>query len=155
MAKGRSQFVGLAGQYYAAYCLAVRDYHVAITGGNVPDVDILVSLADGSRLLSLQVKTQTNALRRRRFESDFREWFVGTSAVGRSNDNLWYVFIDLQESENDEGLTTWQPKAFLVPSTWVAAMVQEHWSMKNYFLHCELWSECEERWDRIKNYFEK
>jgi len=31
MAKGRSQFVGTAGQYYVSYGLAVRQIHAGIT----------------------------------------------------------------------------------------------------------------------------
>ena len=48
--RGRSQFIGSAGQYHVAYCLTVRGIHAAITLGNVPDVDIVAASNDGSKL---------------------------------------------------------------------------------------------------------
>lgn len=90
--RGRSQFIGSAGQYYLAYCLTVRGSHAAITLGDVPDVDVIVATADGSRLLSLQVKTARWAYRSKRYGYELREWEVGSSAVDRSAEGLWYAF---------------------------------------------------------------
>jgi hypothetical protein len=150
MPRGRTQFVGLAGQYYVAYCLTVRGYHATITAGNVPDVDVLVASPDGSRLLSLQVKTSTWAHRTKHYVKNVRQWDVGQSAVGRSNDNLWYAFVDLREQSG----STWNPVAYLVPSGWVSALVQKDFSRKVYFFRHELWPLCEERWDRVQKYFD-
>lgn len=152
MGRGRSQFVGLAGQYHVAYCLTVRGYHAAITLGNVPDVDILVSAPDGAKLLALQVKTSSWAYRPKRYGHELREWHVGESAVGRSNEGLWYAFVDLREETLDDK-TAWSPMVYLVPSTWVATMVTADYSRKIYFLRHELWPACEERWDRIDAFF--
>src|SRR6266436_1342463 len=96
--KGRAQFVGAAGQYYVAYCLTVRGYHAAITARNVPDVDVLVSSADGQRLLSIQVKTSRNAYRPKRYGYELCEWDVGAASPGKAIANLWYAFVDLRES---------------------------------------------------------
>jgi hypothetical protein len=152
MSRGRKQFVGLAGQYHVAYCLTVRGYHAAITLGNVPDIDLLVSAHDGAKLLAFQVKTATWAHRPKRYGYELREWDVGESAVGRGNDGLWYAFVDLQEEVSDSE-TTWSPKVYLVPSLWVASMVTADYARKRYFLRYELWTACEERWDRIDGYF--
>lgn len=152
MSRGRKQFVGLAGQYHVAYCLTVRGCHAAITLGNVPDVDILVSSPDGAKLLAFQVKTAVWAHRPKRYGHELREWDVGESAVGRANDSLWYAFVDLQE-ETADGKAIWSPKVYLVPSLWVASIVTADYSRKIYFLRHELWPACEERWDRIDGYF--
>jgi hypothetical protein len=146
--RGRSQFVGSAGQYCLAYCLTVRGFHAAITLGNVPDVDIVVANAGGSRLLSVQVKTSRWAYRPNRYGYELREWDVGASAVGRSAEGLWYAFIDLQEESPDRR----EPLVFFVPSLWVGNFVKQDWSRKMYMLRSELWQDCKERWDRIEPY---
>ena len=152
MSRGRKHFVGQAGQFHVAYCLSVRGYHAAITLGNAPNVDILLSASDGSNLLSLQVKTSTWAHCPKRYGFELCQWDVGESAVGHSNANFWYAFVDLQEKTVD-GYTSWNPRVYIVPSTWVASMVTANYSRKIYFLRHELWAECAERWDRIDGYF--
>jgi hypothetical protein len=129
----------------------VRGLHGAITGGNVPDVDVIVASHDGAKLLSLQVKTSRNAHRAKRYGYELREWDVGASAVGRSNPGLWYAFVDLQEADG----SVWGPTVFLVPSLWVGSFVREDFSRKMYLLRSELWSSCQDRWDRIEQFFEE
>jgi hypothetical protein len=130
--RGRSQFIGSAGQYYVAYCLTVRGFHAAITLGDVPDVDVVVANTDGSRLLSIQVKTSRWAYRSKRYGYELREWDVGGSAVGRYSPNLWYAFVDLQES--DPGCN---PLVFVVPSLWVSNFVKAEWGRKMYMLRLD------------------
>jgi hypothetical protein len=146
--QARSQFVGSAGQYYLAYCLTVRGFHAAITLGNVPNVDVVVANATGSRLLSVQVKTSRWAYRPNRYGYELREWDVGGAAVGKSAEGLWYAFIDLQ----GESPTKRTPLVFFVPSLWVGSFVQHDWSRKMYMLRSEVWDGCQERWDRIEGY---
>ena len=55
--RGHSQFIGAAGQHYVAYLLGIRGIHAAITLGNVPDVDVLISKPDGSKLLTSAVNS--------------------------------------------------------------------------------------------------
>jgi len=150
--RDRSQFVGLAGQYYVAYALSVRHFHAAITMGNVPDVDVLVAKPDGSCLLSLQVKTARNAYRPKRYGHELREWDVSIHAPGQKQDNLWYAFVDLQEEADRDG--PWKPVGYLVPSLWVGTFVKAEWGRKMFMLRKELWPECEERWDRIRSFLE-
>jgi hypothetical protein len=145
--RGRSQFVGSAGQYHVAYCLTVRGIHAAITLGNVPDVDIVAASNDGSRLLAIQVKTSRGAYRAKRYGYELREWDVGDGAVGRWSAGLWYAFVDLQEQADK-----WQPTVFIVPSCWVGNFVKAEWSRKLYMLRSELWPECQERWDRVAGF---
>ncbi|MBL8692799.1 MAG: hypothetical protein JNJ88_01745 [Planctomycetes bacterium] len=147
--RGRSQFIGLAGQYHVAYSLSVRGFHAAITMGNVPDVDILVASVNGSRLLSIQVKTSRNALRPKRYGAEAREWDVSAHAPGQKQESLWYAFVDLQENEVTESCT---PLVFLVPSLWVGTQVKASWSRKMFLLHKNLWPQCEEQWDRVGSF---
>jgi hypothetical protein len=148
--RGRSQFRGSAGQYYVAYCLTVRNFHAAITLGNVPDVDIVVAKEDGSRLLSIQVKTATWAHRGKRYGYELREWDVGRSSAGRSSENLWYAFVDLQEDDAIQ-----KPLVFIVPSLWVGNFVGIDFSRFMYLLRSELWPDCQERWDHIRGFLDE
>jgi hypothetical protein len=148
--RGRSQFVGSAGQYYLAYGLTVRGFHAAITLGNVPDVDVVVANTDGSRLLAVQVKTSRWAYRPNRYGHELCEWDVGISAVGRAAEGLWYAFIDLQQASEDQR----SPVVYFVPSVWVSGMVKRDCSRKMYMLRSLLWPRCKERWDRISGYLD-
>ena len=152
MGRGRSQFVGTAGQYYVAYCLSIREKHAVTTMGNAPDVDIIVAAPNGSKTLSIQVKTSRYAHRPNRYGYELREWDVGPSAPDLAHENLWYAFVDLQEEETQE-THRWKPMVFLVPSRWVANFVQKDWSRKMFLLRREAWPLCEEKWERIDAYF--
>lgn len=145
MARGRSQFVGSAGEFYVAYGLAVRNIHAALTLGNAPDVDIIVSSGDGARHLALQVKTSRWAHRPKRYGYELCEWDVSAGIINRGRESLLFAFVDLRE---DNG--SWKPIVYIVPSLWVAAFVQPEWGRKMYMLRANLWSQCQERWDRVE-----
>lgn len=147
-ARGRSQFVGLAGQYHTAFCLSVRGFHAAVTLGNVPDVDVLVASVDGGKVLSLQVKTSRWAVRKKRYGHKLREWDVG-NADGKSSPHWWYAFVDLQESGQ-----AWSPKVFLVPSLWVGMFVQPRWKRKMFMLPESLWAETEDQWGKVRQFLD-
>ena len=146
---GKSQFVGAAGQYHVAYCLAVRGIHAAITMGNAPSVDIIASKADGSRTISLQVKTSSWA-QKTSFKHRCREFRA--SLVNAASNRLWFAFVDLQETA-EAGAPKWSPKVCLVPSLWVAGFV-DTWGPGFYQLRDVLWPECEERWDRLASFLD-
>jgi len=150
MVKGKSQFTGLSGEYYIAYCLTVREFHASLTVGNAPNIDVLVSSPDGLNHISIQVKTSRWAYRKNRYGFEVWEWDVGPSAVGRSGDNLWYAFVDLQEKDGN-----YSPQVFLVPSLWVSDFVQPEWKRKMYLLKVKGEEYCHERWDLINKYFGK
>ena len=147
MAQGKSQFVGAAGQYYLGYGLAVRQVHAAITSGNAPSVDVLASSHDGSRMLSFQVKTSSNAYRRNHYGHEGYKWPVSKAVIGKHWESFWYAFVDLQE--NEEG---WKPRVFFVPSRWVAEFVKPDWHMSVYFLPTSAQTLSEERWDLVQGY---
>lgn len=149
MTTGRSQFVGIAGEYYVAYCLAVRNLHASITIGNAPNIDILVSSSDGTKQIAIQVKTSRNAYRPKKHGHQIWEWDVGFSAINRKGENLWYAFVDLQESANG-----WSPQVFLVPSLWVSNYVKPEHSRKMYLLMGTAKHLTHERWDLIEKYLQ-
>ena len=111
-------------------------------------VDILLASRDGSKLLSIQVKTRWSGCRRRWYGHEVWQWDVGAKAVGKHSRNLWYAFVDFAEDANSK------PAVFLVPSIWVAKTVGADWSRKIYPLKIECESLCRERWDLIEKYFD-
>lgn len=143
MAKGKNQFVGTAGQYYVCYELARRGIHASLTIGNAPAVDIVAARADGSRSLSIQVKTSNSAYRRRRYGREGCEWDVGAGAIGKHSATLWYALVDLQASSGKP------PRVFIVPSFWVSEFVLPTFSRKVFFLPATAWELTEARWDRL------
>lgn len=150
MTQGASQFTGLAGEYYVSYCLAVRGYHASITIGNAPNVDVLVASADGKNLISIQVKTSRWAHRIKRYGYEVYEWDVGSSAIGRNGENIWYAFVDLQDHEGK-----CEPQVFLVPSLWVSDFVKPEHSRKMYLLKADAARMCHEKWDFIRQFFDR
>jgi len=147
MAQGKSQFTSAAGQYYVAYGLAVREMNVAITLGNAPNVDLLVSSGDGRRSIALQVKTAQSAYRHRRYGTEGYEWHVGSNVIGNHAERFWYAFVDLQAGDN-----RWDPRVFFVPSRWVAEFVKPDWNPSFYFLPTTARELTMERWDIVRGY---
>ncbi|MGM0783612.1 MAG: hypothetical protein ACQEUM_05845 [Pseudomonadota bacterium] len=143
MTKAKSQFVGAAGQYYVCYELARRGIHASLTVGNAPAVDIVAAKADGSRSLSIQVKTSRGAYRRRRYGREGCEWDVGAGAIGKHSPMLWYALVDLQKGSGQP------PRVFIVPSFWVSEFVLPSFSRKVFFLPATAWELTEARWDRL------
>lgn len=152
MAQGRSQFVGLCGTYFVAYCVTSRGLHAAMTVGNAPNIDMLVSSVDGKRLLSLQVNTSTSAHKSNRYGRELWEWQLPASSGQLRNDSLWYAFVDLREQGEQR-----KPEVFLVPSHWVADFADsewETWGRKLYWLFKEVESQCKERWDLVQRFLD-
>lgn len=60
-----SSLTGAAGVYHVASRLAYDGFHVSVTFGNAPFVDLLASSADGTATAAVQVKTTDYAGRTR------------------------------------------------------------------------------------------
>ena len=94
-----SALTGIAGVYYAAYQLAARGFHAAVTHGNAPTVDLLVGLLDGAATISLQVKTSSWAERNRgRGKNkglDHYEWEIGKKSASICHPDLFFALVDL------------------------------------------------------------
>jgi hypothetical protein len=63
MAAGQAIFAGTAGVFYVMYRLARLGIHASATQGNAAGVDIVASCPNGSRMLTIQVKTTMFATR--------------------------------------------------------------------------------------------
>jgi len=149
--KGRSQYIGLAGEHYVAYSLLVRRFHASVVGGNVPNIDVLVSSGDGYNQISLQVKTSRSAYRPKLWGYEVYQWDVGRSAIGRHSPNHWYAFVDLQE----KNASAWTPTVYLVPSFWVNAWVSHcpDSPRQMYPLKAAASDLCKGRWDYLPKLF--
>ena len=101
--------------------LAKEGIHASCTYGNAPNVDILVSSADGSRTVAIEVKTTEHALRMRgRKEAkapDHLEFPLGRRAAKLNHPNLVLAFVDLRAFSPDS-----DPDVYLYPSTVVAEL---------------------------------
>ena len=125
-------FTGGAGVHYVASRLNARGYHVALTVGNVPAVDLLVSRADGASSVSLQVKTSQWALRTRgRGENkkpNHYEWDIGWNCARLNRGDLIFALVDLKNFEE-------LPDVFFIPSKVIAkyfAAGPENWPRARY-----------------------
>jgi hypothetical protein len=102
---------GAAGVYFVAARLNAMGLQCA--PGNVPSVDILVSNLDGSKLVSLQVKTTMYAMRERgrgEHKKPYEyQWAIGWKSARLDNPNLFFALVDLKEFAE-------LPDVFIVPS---------------------------------------
>ena len=102
--KLESILVGVAGEYLVAGELTLRGYLASITLSNSRGIDIIVSNADGSLSISIQVKTNS---------SGKKSWRLTKKAEQFYSENHYYVFVALQ------GLGQ-RPNFHIVPSKVVA-----------------------------------
>jgi hypothetical protein len=93
---------GVAGEYFVAAELSRRGHIASLTLKNTRGVDILVSNADATRSVGIQVK----AIQSRR-----PAWLLKKSAEEGTASNLFYVFVTLPPDES--------PGYYIVPAaTW-------------------------------------
>jgi hypothetical protein len=78
--------VGVAGEYLVAGELSLRGYTAGITLRNSRGVDIVVSLPDGSKSFSIQVKTSSGKT---------KKWMLNKKAEETAAPNHFYVFVQL------------------------------------------------------------
>lgn len=96
---------GVAGEYFVAAELSARGYIASITLRNTKGVDILCSNANASKTVGIQVKTN---------KSSRREWVLNQKAESYFADNLYYIFVNLNDGQKS-------PDYFVVPSKVVAS----------------------------------
>ncbi len=99
---------GIAGEYFVAAELSRRGYVASLTLRNTRGIDILASDAEATKSVGIQVKTN---------QGDKRYWLLSEKAESETAKNLFYVFVNLNESD--------APHYHIVPRDVVAKYVRE------------------------------
>lgn len=148
MARNHSQLTGTAGEHYVAFRLSQMGFVVALPRGGSPAVDLLASNVDGTKTITVQVKTTEGALRERgrgaERSAHHLEFPLGHKAANLAADRYIYVFVDLMGRK-----PTSHPVAYVVPSSvikaycgsWTATakMVRWHPSLEHAERYRENW----------------
>jgi hypothetical protein len=100
---------GVSGEYFVAAELSKRGYIASITLRNTKGVDVLCSNSEASKTVGIQVKTNSGSN---------RSWILNQKAEDYFADNLFYVFVNLNENKK-------HPDFFIVPSKIVAQYCKE------------------------------
>ena len=100
---------GVAGEYFVAGELSRRGYIASITLRNTRGIDILVSNADATRQVAIQVKTS---------QGSRPQWVLNKKAEDFYADNLFYIFVNLKSPEE-------RPDFYIVSSRQVAGFVKD------------------------------
>lgn len=108
--KLESGLVGVTGEYFVAAELSARGHIASITLRNSRGIDILASSADGTKSISIQVKTNSGGK---------PVWLLNKKAESYYAENHFYVFVTLHS------LGT-RPDFHIVPSNVVAGFVASH-----------------------------
>jgi hypothetical protein len=95
---------GVAGEYFVAAELSKRGYIASVTLRNTKGVDVLCSNANATKAVGIQVKTNSGSK---------RSWILNQKAEEYFADNLFYVFVNLNDNKK-------HPDFFVVPSKVVA-----------------------------------
>ena len=111
-AKLNSSVVGAAGEHYVLCQLMRRGWIAALATEMSPNVDILVSSAEGDTPRSLQVKTAQEV-------SNRKGWHMKPKHETLSIDDLFYVFVNIG-NEPSEPIVS-----YVLPSRVVAGCIRE------------------------------
>ena len=101
--------VGVAGEYLVAAELSLRGYLAAITLRNSRGIDIIASNSDGSKSVSIQVKTS---------KGGSASWILTKKSEEFHSANHFYVFVALCKQGG-------RPSYHIVQSTEVARQISE------------------------------
>jgi hypothetical protein len=130
---------GLAGEYFVAYKLASMGYHVALTRGNAPNIDVLVSSNDGSKLLAIQVKTMKSAWAPRKKEPSESHWNWPVKHTDGKSKGYLFAFVDLEDQ-----------LVFLVPPAEVHLAIKDIKNDRPFFwIYENQKRKYLENWDRV------
>lgn len=137
-----------AGEHFISYKLCLKGYLVALTRGGSPVADILVANPQGTKTVSVQVKTSSYAWRefKRKPENNHWEWDVGRKALEYEGDSLFYAFVDLKGGNPDI-----LPSVFIVPSHDVKLSLGQGWSRYMFWIGHTQKDKYLERWDLFED----
>lgn len=103
-----STLVGVAGEYFVAAELSARGFIAAITLRNSRGIDIIATLPDGKRSVSIQVKTSSK---------QGEKWILNKKDEVPRSGSHFFVFVLLQGDAN-------RPSFHIVPSLVVAKYIK-------------------------------
>jgi hypothetical protein len=103
----------IAGAYFVAGELSQRGHIATLTARNTRGIDVLASKLDGSKSVSILVRTSSVKER----ENYTRSWSMGKRDENVFSDYLFYVFVDIKY--NNE-----KPDYYVVKSKIVAEYVK-------------------------------
>lgn len=112
--KSSRSLVGITGAYFVAAELSQLGYVATVTSRNTEGIDVLASSSDGSRTVSIQVKT-SGSEQRTKFSGS---WIMQKKHEGIFSTNFFYVFVDLKPGSE-------KPDFYVVPSAVVAKYVKQ------------------------------
>ena len=118
-----SAIKGATGEFYVAAYLSALNLVVALPRGGVPSSDLLVTTPNGSKTISLQVKTATQPENSHRRYGDYLTWAVSTKSRAINSENHWYVFVALRDWPTGN-----HPELYFVPSCDVAESLKSEWN---------------------------
>lgn len=104
MSKLETQLVGVAGEYLVAGELTLRGHLASITLRNSRGVDILASNADGTKSVSIQVKSNSDGR---------KSWILSKKSENFYSNNHYYIFVAISNLGE-------RPAFHIVPSLIVA-----------------------------------
>jgi hypothetical protein len=150
------QLTGVAGVHYVASYLSFLGFHAVPTTRNVPGPDLLVSNLDGSKGISVQVKTTSWAIRNRgrgdAKKPHHYEWDIGWSSAKVKRPHLFFALVDLKDFQ--EGL----PDVFNVPSEVIFDYFKagpEGWPRARYHPPCQELEQFKNNWDLLRRALEE
>jgi len=109
-----TSLLGAAGEHYVMCELLRRGYIAALAPQGVPNMDIVVTTAEGENLCAIQVKS------RRDVGAD-GGWHMRPKHETLINDNIFYIFVDLGKTPEHA------PKTYIIKSVDVAkALSKSH-----------------------------
>jgi hypothetical protein len=116
---------GCAGEHFIAYRLSAMGYHVALTRGGVPFVDVLVGTADGRNAVAVQVKTKNEAFSPATKKDPTSCWYWQIKPNEFRGKSAFYAFVDLKGGTGEVQSPMPMPDVFIVPADIVAAKINE------------------------------
>ena len=121
-----SKLTGCAGEHYVAYALSTFDYICALVREGSPTIDLLASNVDGSKTVSVQVKTSRLA-KRKRGRGNKRDWHhleftLGKRAIQHAAENFFFCFVDFRGVKLSEA-----PDVYIIPSE----VIKRHYEKKD------------------------
>jgi len=119
--KRASVIIGAAGEHYAAGYLSGLGLIVAMPRAGIPGCDLLVASSKGGKAARLQVKTGTQSTKTTRESGRIYLWWTSPTVIKRTDQNLWYVYVWLNDWPHGEHL----PEVFFVPSKVVVKCLKQ------------------------------